>query len=181
MTEDYDILPHDEIKRLKDEVKRLKSGTYSQELEGSIGNLTNSINSLLKIFGQAYNDMKMDEHDSLLLSERIEPLIAKLDHVLEQNEKIAKGIVAVADMVTDLQTKQRIAEKVSEPEPNLTFNQPPPPVQHNFAPPPSFAPVPASPMASAPPDQPKPLPTQPAPPADEPKKKKEPLIKFQFK
>jgi hypothetical protein len=106
----YDLLPHDEIRRLKQEVDSLKrTGGPAQGNDGlidSMENMTHSINSLLKIFKEAAEDMKLDEHDSVLLSDKIDPLLIKIDRVLEQNEKIAKGIVAIADMIEDLKNSQ---------------------------------------------------------------------------
>jgi len=109
--DDYELLPHEEIERLKREIDRLKRNPQSGAESTGVDNLNDSINSLLKVFREAAEDMKLDEHDSVMISDKIGPLSEKIDKVLEQNEKIAKGIVAIADMIEDLSSRQRMAPK----------------------------------------------------------------------
>ena len=178
----YNLLPHEEIKRLKQEIDNLKrtnsfqKDSISEPLVETMNSLTHSINALLRIFKEAAEDMKLDEHDSVLLSDKIDPLIQKIDRVLEQNEKIAKGIVAIADMIEDM--KSSVAtEPPPRPVSRITPSHTPTPspvtpqfshdmsmehpMNHDFGSP-----------------APKPLPTGLVPP-EEPKKK--PLFNIKFK
>jgi len=72
-------------------------------LKQSIDNLNNSINSLIKLFREATEQLKIEEHDSEVVDKKISPVIQKITTLEEQNEKIARGIVAVADMLKEKQ------------------------------------------------------------------------------
>lgn len=127
--EEYELLPHKEILEIKKEIAKFKGNPDTipkSTLETSINKLSNSIDSLMELFKSSAEDMKMERHDEKLLLQRIEPLIDKFNSVIEQNEKIAKGIVAVADMV-----KTNIVDKKEEPEEEEEKPQAPP-----FSPPP---------------------------------------------
>ena len=177
MTADgYDLLPHEEIKRLKDEIERLRrasslnSRATSEPLIETMDNLTRSINGMLQIFKEAAEDMKLDEHDSVLLSDKIDPMIHKIERILEQNEKIAKGIVAIADMIEDMKAPHPIQEQQTEFKPYRPphnppqFNPPSNPAPPNYGPQNNYPQPPSSPP-------PKPLPTGPTPPEEHEKKK----------
>ncbi|MFH0875855.1 MAG: hypothetical protein V1859_08000 [archaeon] len=123
--DDYELLPHEEIEKLKRELDRLKkSGTNPDALSGSMENLTDSINSLLRVFREASEEMKLDEHDSVMLSDKIGPLAEKVDKVLEQNEKIAKGIIAIADMIEEMQARQKYPMPQNAPPKPMTYQKP---------------------------------------------------------
>ncbi|MEM4397767.1 MAG: hypothetical protein QW757_04050, partial [Candidatus Woesearchaeota archaeon] len=64
--------------------------------------LSKSMNSLIRIFKEASEEMKLDSHDAVLVSDKLDKLIDKLDKIETQNEKIAKGIIAIADMVEEM-------------------------------------------------------------------------------
>ncbi|MBN2423152.1 hypothetical protein JXB41_08065 [Candidatus Woesearchaeota archaeon] len=169
--DDYELLPHEEIDRLKHEIERLKKspGPDSAALVNSMDSLSQSMNSLLGLFRQAADEMKLDEHDSVMLADKITPLIEKIDKVLEQNEKIARGIVAIADMIEDMQSRPR-GSPSSQPAPSYNrFTQ----AQYN--PPQPRAPSPMPPRY--PEAQPKPLPSMPAP---QEKEEKKPFFKLKF-
>ncbi len=107
MTEDeYAIVSKKEFLTLKKELERLKKnpleGSESGEtLQSSIDNLNKSLNVMLEVFKQAADDLKLEEHDSDTLSKQMGPLGDKIDTLIDQNQKIAKGIVAIADMVKE--------------------------------------------------------------------------------
>ncbi|MBT3721456.1 hypothetical protein HN789_02795 [archaeon] len=71
------------------------------ERYGSNEDLAKSINSLIKIFAEASDDLKMDTHDAVLVTQKLDKIVERLERIEIQNEKIAKGIVAIADMVED--------------------------------------------------------------------------------
>jgi hypothetical protein len=76
----------------------------------------------------------MEEHDSALVSERIGPLFDKIENLEKQNEKIAKGIVAVADMIKelkdDINRKENSRERINV-SPNPIPPSMAPPIQNN--------------------------------------------------
>jgi len=121
------ILPMEEIEKLKKEINNLKKSQApddsSDALKSSMMNLSRSINSLLQVFKQAHEDLKMDTHDAVLVTQKLDKLIERLDKIELQNEKIAKGIVAVADMVEEIQAASSI-EKRSSVLHNLDTAQP---------------------------------------------------------
>ncbi len=75
--------------------KKAKS-TRSAELDllESIDRLTRKINELIDLFSAANLQMEQQDIDT--------ELISKLNNIVEQNEKIAEGILAVADMAKDI-------------------------------------------------------------------------------
>jgi uncharacterized coiled-coil DUF342 family protein len=82
-------------KEIEDLKKRTGASTNSEDL-------SKSINSLMRIFAEASEDLKIDTHDAVLVGQKLDGLIDRLDKIESQNEKIAKGIVALADMVEEL-------------------------------------------------------------------------------
>ena len=109
-----------EIEKLKKDIDMLKRKQGIEEpkedhMGENISRLSRSINSLLKVFQEASEELKMDTHDAVLVSEKLDKLIDRIDKVEMQNEKIAKGLVAVADMIEDLQPGQRLP--LSRPKP----------------------------------------------------------------
>lgn len=129
--------------------------------------LAKSINSLIKLFAEASEDMKMDTHDAVLVSEKLDKIIERLDKIEIQNEKIAKGIVALADMVEDINVDGSLLPK------QPTFKPSRPPTSINDRPSPSIPP-PSQPSSGGI----KPLPTYDLPEQKEEKKK--PFLNFKM-
>ena len=116
--DEYAIVSKKEFLALKKELDRIKKnpleGSESGEnLQSSIDNLNKSLNVMLEVFKQAADDMKLEEHDSEMVSKQIGPIQEKVDTLIDQNQKIAKGIVAVADMVKE--KLEEIGEKAAAP------------------------------------------------------------------
>ncbi len=121
------------------EVDKLRREIDSLKKKGSEGNpeeLSQAINSLIRIFAEASDDLKMDTHDSVLVGQKLDAIVQRLERIEIQNEKIAKGIVALADMVEELSMSKGVPRELSRPVPRAQ---------------PSFAPLPSA--------GPKPLPT----------------------
>jgi hypothetical protein len=96
MGEDYEILPKDEIDELRHEVEKIKKDPFGEHeknktLLDSMDALTEAINKLLYLFEKTQKDL-IQEYDMNKPTEM-------LQDVLDQNEKIAKGTLAVADLV----------------------------------------------------------------------------------
>lgn len=110
--EEYELLPHREILKLRDEVERLKANPVSSEaanLVTSMNKLNESISRLIHIFegaekelAQEYKHSKLDE---------------KLGRVVYQNKEIAKGIIAVADLIKKRQIVQPTPPQVQSTNP----------------------------------------------------------------
>ncbi|MBI4739262.1 hypothetical protein HY772_06950 [Candidatus Woesearchaeota archaeon] len=104
--DEYAIVSKKEFLALKKELDRIKKNPLEgspvgENLQDSIDNLNTSVNSMLEVFKQAAQEMGVEEHDTQLVSKQIGPLQEKVDTLIEQNQKIAKGIVAIADMVRE--------------------------------------------------------------------------------
>jgi len=139
--DDDSLLPNEEMEKMRREIDVLKrrQGITDEntDVKSSMINLSRSINSLIRIFKEASDDMKMDTHDAVLVTQKLDKLVERLDRIEVQNEKIAKGIVALADMVEELQSKysnrpmvQRMPSPVQQthqvgPRPLPTYALPP--------------------------------------------------------
>lgn len=134
--EEYAIVSKKEFLQLKKELDRLKKnpleGSESGEnLQSSIDNLNKSLNVMLEVFKQASEDMKLEEHETEMVSKQLGPINEKLETLIDQNQKIAKGIVAVADMVKEkleeieeAESKPRLPPLGGGPRPPAPFGAP---------------------------------------------------------
>ena len=141
--DDYELLPHKQITDLKKELEQLKKGP-SPESGNQMDKLNDSINNLLGLFKEAASQMHLEEQEGGMVAEKLIPIEEKLDQVLEQNQKIAEGIVALADLVKDLQEQKK---KESGQDYGMRMAPPsfgmPPPLN---MPPPMNMPPPRQPM-----------------------------------
>lgn len=102
MAEDseYELLPHEEVEKLREDVERLKNNPLGKRYGGvdlidSVHNLTQTINYMNKLFENTNKEMA-EEFKSTNLQEQFKSISS-------QNEQIAKGIVTVAEMVQSQQ------------------------------------------------------------------------------
>lgn len=133
MDEEFDIMPHRAVASLKKEIEDLKSSPQVREKQdkmlGSIDKLNDTMSSMMEMFKQAGEELKLEEREEAALSEQIIPLMKKLDAIIDQNEKIAKGMVAIADMVNEVLPKleARLEEKTQPaPASQPTYRRPEP-------------------------------------------------------
>src|SRR3989344_9414132 len=106
--EEYELLPHHEIVRLREEVDRLKANPVSSEaanLVASMNKLNESIQRLIRIFEVAEKELSQEYKHSKTED--------KLGRIVYQNKEIAKGIIAVADLI-----KKRAAAPTPQPMSN---------------------------------------------------------------
>jgi hypothetical protein len=121
MAEGYAIFSEDEIKNIKEDISTLKRNPLGGSAAGkslmeNVEVLNKSINDLISIFKEASDQMKLEDRETDLVSKKIDPLFEKLDMLIEQNQKIARGIVAVADMVSEALQQKAIAPKPIQPQ-----------------------------------------------------------------
>lgn len=90
-----------------------------QDLQASIDNLNQSINSLIGLFKEAAGSLKAEEMEANLISKKIDPIFQKLDEISEQNKKIARGIVAIADMIEEKMGSRRAMPSNERPAPMM--------------------------------------------------------------
>lgn len=185
MPDDYEIVPEKDFNSVKQDVEKIKSdpiGSSEQgkDLKDSIDKLNGSVNNLFNLFRTTADDLKAEEHDEKLVSERIGPLFEKVDKLTEENEKIAKGIVALAEMIEEMKgnpqkqtAKKNVPPSFDSPSGPMPQRQQFPPPQQNM---PGSAPFGDEKMPfGSPSEGPKPLPrtefpSMPAPPQQHKKK-----------
>jgi GTPase SAR1 family protein len=100
MDEEYEILPKDELDYLRKEVEKLKKNPLgdskkSRTLYEAVEDLNKTIKKLLTLFESTQQEL-IKEYTKARPNEI-------LNDVLDQNEKIAKGTLAVADMIKQQQ------------------------------------------------------------------------------
>ena len=117
--DDYTLLSSKEVSELKQDMEYLKKnplgGSHSgKTLQESIDKLNESISELIEIFKEASDMMKAEERESDVIISRIAPIEKRLDELSDQNQKIAKGILAVADMVAEKE-RSRPQQPIQKP------------------------------------------------------------------
>jgi len=103
MADDYELLPTDEIEHLRREIDKLKGkpfGADTDTLMGSIRQLQRSIDALVKVFAEANEIITEDKF--VAPKDEVNPVEKTAITRLElQNEKIAKGMVNLANMMRE--------------------------------------------------------------------------------
>jgi hypothetical protein len=103
--EEYEILQHGSLNKLKSDLDAVKSNATQQSMDS----LRESIDKLLKVFTMASQEMHEEEIETNAIHKKIKPLNDKVDQLIEQNQELARGLVVVADLV-----KQHIPKIESE-------------------------------------------------------------------
>ena len=121
--DDYTLLSSKEVSELKQDMEYLKKnplgGSHSgKTLQESIDKLNESISELIEIFKEASDMMKAEERESDVIISRIAPIEKRLEELSDQNQKIAKGILAVPDMVAEKE-RQRPQQQIQKPMPMM--------------------------------------------------------------
>ena len=124
MEEEYELVPEKEVEDLKKDIDEIKKNPFgsspsAKELVRAIKDLNDSVNHLIGLFRDAADAMKLEEKESEAIGKKLAPMLQKMDSLIDQNEKIARGIVGVADMVReDMSGKtepQRPSFRISSP------------------------------------------------------------------
>ncbi len=96
--EEYELVPKNQLERLQREVEKVKRNpfgdtTSSKDLLTALDKLNQNVSRLVRIFETANDEIVRDYKD--------QANTAKINKVLEQNEKLAKGIVAIAELLKE--------------------------------------------------------------------------------
>ena len=152
--DEYELLPHKEIEDLKDELAKLKEFEIapSKKLQVSLLELNTKLDKLITIFEDATHELRIEE-GALSFTEKMRPILEKMNKILEQNSEIASGILALADMVKDIKEKP---EAKIEIETQTLMPMPPMPAQ--------YVPMPSMPAQQMPMPAPMMAPPRQAPP-----------------
>lgn len=108
MDDEYELIPHQEILELKREIEGLKEQLKARGQAGEPQkNLTESIQEMIIIFREATEQLRSKPASS-----------ESLAMLVDQNEKIAKGLLAIADILNEYLPqilKNTVKEKVDAP------------------------------------------------------------------
>lgn len=146
LDDDYELVPKREILELKKQIQELKQDPLGQAsgsgFYSSIEALNTNLSKMINIFKQASEEMKLEERESQIISQKIEPILEKIDEIHEDNQAIAKAILNLSDDMKELkeQLERNSAPQMSlppRPQPRMVM---PPPEQG--PPMPQSAPVP---------------------------------------
>ncbi|MBR9700307.1 hypothetical protein GOV11_00380 [Candidatus Woesearchaeota archaeon] len=100
---DYEILPTEELDYLRKEVERLKQNPFGETKQGktmmeAITVLNDNVSQLVQIFRSANAEMVKAYHENSYQQQ--------LQTLRGENAKIARGIVALADLIKEIEDKQ---------------------------------------------------------------------------
>ncbi len=157
-SDDYELLPQQVIQDLKYEVEALKKRLSApdakiNELILELESMKESMHDLHSIFQQALAEVKGDDNTH---SKKLDDSSSKIDILMQQNETIAKGMVAIADKVDDFVSKQNRSPMQmptqgnfqpqnytsQSPSPQINMGMPPMGGPSRMAPQPNFAELP---------------------------------------
>ena len=99
--DEYEILPHKDIIELREELRSLKAKPTEKNLQISMVELSTKLDRLIEIFEEAQEEFKVEEGAGLTWQEKMQPLLERMDKILEQNSEIAAGIVGLSDQLTE--------------------------------------------------------------------------------
>lgn len=111
---EYELMPAKIVRKLAKDVEAIKkdplgSTPQGQELLAAVSSLSTTINDLGDMFKEASSSMSDEEEEAQTVQAQLEPLTAKVDELIEQNKKIAKAIIAIADKVDEMKAARSIA------------------------------------------------------------------------
>lgn len=140
MVDEYELIPEKEILELKKEINELKSHLGLKKQEDVVndkkdveeGQLIFAIKELTEVFKQAVAELKKQDtepkKDNKKSEEKLSEDKGKIDILIEQNNKIAKGIVALADLLEN--NLQKLTEGLLQ-QPKIKYIRIPIPPQEN--------------------------------------------------
>ena len=139
--DEYELVPKNQIEALRQEIERLKRNPFgeiknSKDILSGMDQLNRNLAKLIAIFETANEEIVRDYKDGANTE--------RLNRVLDQNEKLAKGIVTIADLLA--QRKQEDTQwQPAAPEQNPFLSLPPAPSQMRKLPPLDLSGVPPPP------------------------------------
>ena len=96
MDDEYEILPHEEIEYLRHEVDKLKANPFGNQKDGAtllseVQKLNHNLENLFKLL--------QDTNEDMIEFYKTNNVVEAFKQVSSENQKIAKGILALADLV----------------------------------------------------------------------------------
>ena len=115
MEDEYEIMPHHELEKLKDEIGALrKSPSYKSgvTLQDSIENLSKQLKHMQNILEYASADLNNSESSDPLIH-KLSSMEKKMDTIMGQNEKVARSVLILVDLI-----RQRELEELESNDKN---------------------------------------------------------------
>ncbi|MBT3304568.1 hypothetical protein HN592_02570 [Candidatus Woesearchaeota archaeon] len=144
MNEDYEIIPLKEVKKLKDEIERLKkekAGSPAFAISNTLERLASSLEKLFQLFEVAATEIEHDKIEEKSFEEKVQPVIDKMNVLEDQNRDIAEGILALADIIK--KQPRPVQRPINPPMPEPRIPAGPEPIFNDF-PAPSLPPPPGN-------------------------------------
>lgn len=104
INDEFELVPRGALKDLKKEIELLKQGqtrSGDDDLSKNITLLRKSVDAMYDLFKKAAEEIKLEDRDQNLIEKKLEPLTSKIEVLSEQNQKIAKALVTISNMVQD--------------------------------------------------------------------------------
>lgn len=139
INDEFELVPKGMLRELKKEIDLLK-GSKTQDgddLGKSLALMRKSIDSMHDLFKKAAEEIKLEDRDQNVLEKKLAPLTEKIEALSEQNQKIAKALVTVSNMVQENMKKFEEHKEAPFPAPQ------PPKMGPPLGSPPAYGPSPA--------------------------------------
>ena len=112
MDDEYQILSHDEIERLKKEAEKYKNNPFvkhgeDEKLYNSIENLTKSMNRLATVFEDVKQHILKEQEEG-------EGPDKKLTQIMEQNKNIARALVSFGEKIEEIKEEPKEETQTQE-------------------------------------------------------------------
>ena len=111
--DDYELIPKHELENLRKEVEKLKKNPLGDLPEGEtlvdeVKSLNSNIKKLIDLFASTESELAKEYSDSSPAQE--------LRSVRDQNEQIAQGILALADMIKEMKDDSSSRQMAGQPQ-----------------------------------------------------------------
>lgn len=97
-SDEYEIIPQREIKKLKDELDSIKQFEVSptKKMQVTMYELAKKLDKMSGVFEEALHTLRLEEGESGMYN-HLKILREKVDKVLEQNADIAEAVISLAE------------------------------------------------------------------------------------
>jgi hypothetical protein len=106
-SDEYQLMSRKELIDLKEQLKRVKEGSTSpsRSMPDAMQSLQRTMLELIGIFREASDTLKEDD-SQISIAKKLNEISSKIDVLVDQNEKIAGGILSVADLIKEKQPEK---------------------------------------------------------------------------
>jgi chromosome segregation ATPase len=125
MDDEYEILPHNEVLKLRKELDEIKKHPGEVQVS-TLDTVNRNLTELLSLFKEAAENIELEGREKSDIQEHLGPINEKLEEVLDQNKKIAEGVVALSDMIASLEENiQNLSDQMEDIKDSQQSRPPP--------------------------------------------------------